>query len=257
MRRLAAGLLFALSSVSALAQTVSQTAPSSDAQAVLLAQKTVTALSGGTAISDVTLNANVISILGSDNETGTGTFIAKGNDESRIDLTLSGGTRSDIRTVTSGRPDGTWQKNNGISTAYAQHNCWTDAAWFSPALSSLSQTANSSFIFKYIGQEQRGGVNVEHIQVYQPAVGQQLSTVDFYVDPVSYLPLASAFNTHADDDMNTNIPVEVDFANFQLVSGGHVPFHFQKMLNGGVVIDATITSVAINTGLPDSLFALQ
>ena len=110
-----------------LVVAVAQSLPSSDPVAVSLAQKSVAALTGGNTISDVTLSANVISTLGSDNETGTGTFWAKGTRESRVDLNLSG-TRSDVRSAANSIPAGAWAKNSGSPTAYAQHNCWTDAA---------------------------------------------------------------------------------------------------------------------------------
>lgn len=237
------------------------TAAVSDAQAALLAQQSAAALTGGNPIIDVSLNANVTSIFGSDNETGTGTFSAKGIMQSRVDLSLSGGTRTDVRSVTNGRPLGAWVNNGAASTPYANHNCWTDAAWFFPALSSLTQTANPNFIFKYIGQEQHSGVVTQRIRVFQinaqdNATLQRLSTTDFYLDMTSSLPVAAASYVHADSDMNIDIPTEVRFANYQAVSGIRVPFHVQQMFNGGVVLDATVTSVAVNTGLLDSSFTL-
>jgi hypothetical protein len=252
MFRLAVAVSLLFSAVCAVAAT----ATTSDASAVTLAQQSVAALTGGAMVNDVTLNANVISIAGSDYETGTGTFSAKGLSESRVDLNLSGGARTDVRNVTNGIPTGAWEKNSSVATPYPQYNCWTDAVWFFPALSSLAQTTNSSLVFKYIGQEQHGGVNVQHIRISQvssPAV----STIDFYLDASSLLPTAVAFNLHADNDLNTNIPNEVRFASYQPVSGVLIPFHFQQISNGSVILDATVTSATLNTGLLDSSFALQ
>jgi hypothetical protein len=80
---------------------------------------------------------------------------------------------------------------------------WTEAVWFFLALSSLSQTANPSFTFKYVGQEQHGGVNTQHIRVFQPSkvsLLQHLNTIDFYLDPASSIPLAIAFQVRPDKD---------------------------------------------------------
>lgn len=256
MRRLILGLVVPLFALCVYAQTVTQT---SDAQAVSLAQQSIISIGKGVAISDVTLNANIIWLWGTDDETGTATFKAKGSSESRVDLNLGSNTRSDVRSASGGA----WQLNGAAATPYAFHNCQTDAAWFFPAMSSLAQTANPSSIFKYVGQEQRGGVSTQHIRVFQvrtqdPAgVLQQLSTIDFYLDPTSGLPIAIAFNSHPDNDLNTNIPNEVRFTNYQSVSGILIPFHFQHMVNGSVVLDATVTSATVNSGLPDSLFTLQ
>jgi len=223
-------------------------------------QQSIAALTRGATISDVTLNGTVTSILGSENETGTGIFQAKRTAESRMSLHLSGGTRSEVRSLTNGSPSGAWQTNGGAVTAFAYHNCRTDTAWFFPALSYLSQLANPNFVFKYIGQELHGGFNTQHVRVFQPsqaALLQHLSTVDFYLDPVSSLPLAMAFAVHPDLDANADIPAEIRFANYQSVSGIPVPFHFQKMLNGGVVLDVNVTSTSFNSGLADSIFSLQ
>jgi hypothetical protein len=257
MHRPAVAMLFLLAASSAVAQN----RPVSDPLAVTFAQKSVAALTGGTTVGDVTLNANVTSILGSDYESGTGTFQAKGTGESRVDLNLSSsGTRSDVRNQASGSPGGSWAKNGSPSTSYADHNCLVDAAWFFPALSSLSQTANPSFVLKYIGQEPHGGVSTQHIQVFQwsasdPAM-PRLSAMDFYLSVANSLPVALDFKVHSDSDMNVDIPVEIGFANYQSVNGIEVPFHVQRMLNGEVVLDITVTNAAFNTGLADSLFVL-
>jgi len=239
-----------------------QTAAQSYPQAIGLGQQSVAMLTRGTAISDVTLTGNVTQIYGSDSETGTGTFSAKGTNESRVDLVLSGGSRSDVRNAIGGDPRGAWSANGATAKAYAGHNCWTDAVWFFPALSSLAQFSNPGFVFKYIGPELHGGANVQHIRVSQAATNdprgtvQQLSIVDFYLDTNSNLPHAIAVNIHPDKNMGINIPLELCFADYQAVAGVLVPVHFQQMLNGGVVLDVRVTNVKLNTNLLDALFAL-
>jgi len=259
MRRLIVVLLICLPSFVWSQTSTPQPAPTSDPQALSLVQQSVGALTRGATISDVTLNANVTSILGSDYETGTGTFQAKGTAESRMNLSLSGGTRSEVRNLTNGLPSGAWQINTGAVTAFAHHNCFTDAAWFFPALSSLVQNANSTFIFKYVGLEQHGGVNTQHVRVFQVAPNtlfQHLSKMDFFLDPASFLPLAIVAPVHPDLDASTDIPSEIRFANYQSVNGVLVPFHFQRLLNGGVVLDVNVTSATFNTGLSDRIFSL-
>jgi len=242
---------------------VAQNPPPSDPTAVSLAHSAVAALTGGVTITDVTLNASVTSVLGADNQGGSGTLMAKGTSESRVDLNLNHGeTRSDVRNLANGQAAGAWKKNSGTPVAYAAHNCWTDAPWFFPALSSLTQTANRTFVFKYIGKEQHEGLNTQHIRVFQvPAGGvsllQHLSTVDFYLDPASALPLAIAFQVHPDKDAGKDIPAEIRLADYRPVNGILVPFRIQQILNGGVILDITVTSAVLNSGLPDSTFNLQ
>ena len=245
-----------------------QTSPVSDPQAVSLATKSMAALTGGNPVSDISLTGSVTWIAGSDYLTGTGTLQAKGAAESRIDLSLGGTTRSEIRSAPGGVPQGAWAK--GAATAaspalqpFAQHNCWTDAAWFFPALSSLAQSSKVNFIFSYVGLEQHGGINAQHVRVSQVFAQDtknavfRLSTMEFYLDPASGLPLAIAFQVHADNDLNTDIPMEIRFANYQAVNGVLVPFHIQRIFNGGVALDIVVTSAAINSGLLDNNFNIQ
>ena len=239
---------------------IAQSTSKSDPLAVSLAQKSATALTGGVAISDVTLNGTVISIAGSENESGTGSLQAKGSGETRVDLSLGSARRSDVRSLLNGIPVGAWEKNGGSTNSYAEHNCLTDAAWFFPALSSLSQAANPNFIFSYVGQELHNSVSTQHIQVHQlqgawPDI-QRLTKMDFYLDPSSLLPLAVVAQVHPDNDWVTDIPLEINFSNYQTVNGLRVPFHIQQLLNGTVVLDFTVTSATFNAGLQDSIFTL-
>jgi hypothetical protein len=208
------------------------------------------------------LTGNVTSIAGSDYETGSAVLLAKGNSESRINLSLSSGNKSDIRNSATASPQGAWVDTNGVSHAYAGQNCLTDAVWFFPGFSSLAAfSSNPNVVLSYIGQESLNGMTVQHIRSHVFAAGQpllqRLSAMDFYLDSVSLLPMAIAFDVHSDTDAGTNIPVVVNFANYQVVNGIEVPFHVQRMLNGVVVLDVIVTSAAFNTGLPDSSFSLQ
>src|SRR6266566_2253913 len=206
MPRLAIAVVLVLFSVCSVAQN-----PSSDPYAVSLAQKSVVALTGGVPLGDVTMNANVTSISGPNLETGTATLQAKGVTDSRIDLNLPSGTRTDIRNDNSVNPQGASATNGGGYQAWALHNCWTNASWFFPALSVLASTSDPTVIFSYVALESRNGASVQHIQSYRyivdpnraatTALTQRLSTMDFYLDSSSLLPLAITFNSHpANDD---------------------------------------------------------
>lgn len=83
---------------------------------------------------------------------------------------------------------------------------------------------------------------------------QGLSGVDIYLDSASLLPDEIDFNAHADNDENTNFPVEIHFSNYQAVNAFVVPFRIQKFFNGSLLLDVTVTSAAFNTGLPATDF---
>ena len=69
---------------------LAQGVPASDPQALAYASQAIAALSGGTAITDVTLTGNATYTAG-DDETGPATLMAVGTGESRMDLSLPTG----------------------------------------------------------------------------------------------------------------------------------------------------------------------
>jgi len=240
--------------------------PVSDPKAVVLATQAISALTNGVAVSDVTLTGDATWIAGSDKETGSATLLAKGTSESRIDLKLSGGARTEVHNDTPGSPQGESIASDGTVQPWAQHNCWINGGWFFPAVSILAATSDPSVIFTYVGLESRDTGSVQHLRAYRylaskkpglVALVTSLSTEDIYLDSTSFLPVAFIFNTHPEDDEATNIAVEIDFSDYQPVTGAQVPMHVQKLINGGLAVDIAITNVTVNAGLSDDLFAIQ
>jgi len=239
--------------------TLAQGAPASEPQAIALAAQAITALTGGVPINDVTLTGNV-TWGGSD--TGTATLSALGAGESRMDLALTSGTRTEIRDAQTGMQQGQWFAPNTASGYFASHNCWTDAVWFFPVLGSLA--AGPSVVLSYVSQEDRNGETVQHIQsyVYQsaqfPGISpQQLSTMDFYLDATTLLPVAVTFSAHPDDDATTNLLVEINFSNYQSVNGVAVPTRIQRYQQGNLMVDVTLSGASFNTGLALSSFTIN
>jgi len=239
----------------------------SDPQAVALLQESLTALTGGVAVSDVTLTGSAHRIAGSDEELGQFTLEAKGTQESKVALTLSASTYAEVRNVSEDSPEGSFASSNGTVYPLAQHNCFTDSAWFFPPLSSLSSAlSNPGENVAYVGQETLDGTAVQHVRVWltvqsPDAVAVKLiahlSTVDWYLDASSLLPVAERFTTHPADNASVDLSIEIRFSNYQRTDGVLVPLHIQKFLNGGLTLDLNVTSVSMNTAPSDSDFQLQ
>ncbi len=240
-----------------------QTQPANDPQAVAFAAQSITAITGGTGINDATLTGIVTWTIASDTETGSVTLLALGTGESRVDLVLPNGTRTEIRDASTGTAQGKWLDQSGASGFSAPENCMTDAVWFFPALGSLA--AGPNVVLSYIGQESRNGGTVQHLQsyVYQTnPLGvspspQQLSTMDIYLDATTLLPVGVTFNAHPDDSPTIDIPIEIDFANYQIIGGLNIPTHIQKYFQGTLIADLAISSAAFNTGISLSSFAVN
>lgn len=125
-----------------------QNQPPSDPQAVAYAAQSIAALSGGTAISDVTLVGSVTWTGSATSENGTATLLALGSGESSMNLALSSGTRTEIRDSSTGTAKGQWIAESGASGLFASQNTMTDAVWFFPALGSLA--AGPNVVFSYL-----------------------------------------------------------------------------------------------------------
>lgn len=259
-------LLSATQAAFAQGQTASQAA-TQNPQAVALALQSANAMTRGNPIADVTLSGTATRIAGSDEQTGTVTIQLKGTQESRIALALSGGTYTEIRNFVQGASAGSSTGLDGVARAMAFHNCFTDAAWFFPALSSLSSAvSNPNAVISYVGPETHAGIEVQHIRFSQTINSPDsfsvqliahLSTIDFYLDSTSLLPVAMAFTTHPDNNGSLDIGVEVRFSNYQINSGVLTPLHIQKFINGNLYLDLIVNSVVFNSGLPDNTFATQ
>lgn len=238
----------------------------SDPQAIALAGRALLGLTGGTPVYDVVLTGAATRIAGSDHETGTVTFKARSTRDSRVGLNLASGQRVEILSALAGPSGGSWSGPNGVFQPVALHNTFTDAAWFFPPLSSLASASSPDVIVSYVGQETWGGIAVQHLRFSRQArtksqlaatLVHRLYLMDFYLASDSLLPLAVRFNTHPDTDASTDIPTEVTFSDYRLVGGVRVPFQIQKFINGGLILDVSISNAAINVGLQDADFSAR
>jgi hypothetical protein len=232
-------------------------------QAVALAAQAQSALSGS-GVSDMQLSATSEWISGSTRASGSATLKIKGTSASRLDISAGPFSRSEVRNDSAGY-DGQWIDANGVRHAMALHNCWAPAGWFTPhaivqAMSAANVTSH------HLGRDTRGGMALDHVQLRRtnseknPRIAQdleRLSTVDIFFDPTTHLPLVLVYNTHPDNDYERDIPVEIRFSDYRNVDGVMVPFRIQRLLQGVLNLDLTVSKATINSGLADGEFALQ
>jgi hypothetical protein len=232
-----------------------------DPQALSVISSSLKALTGSVTVTDVILQTTATYVAGSDEETGTATLTASGNQESLVQLYLSGGTRQEIRNG----PAGAWIGPDGTVHSMATNNCWTDASWFFPVLTLEAVAANPQESVSYLGPDTSKGATLLHVRVANALSGQDatltaliasLSTMDIYFDPQSFLPLVLDFTVQPDAGINTNIPIEIRFGNFQNINGALVPLQIQKYLQGTLLLNLVVSSAAINSGVPAGVFTL-
>jgi hypothetical protein len=256
----------------------------SDPQAVSLLQRSLIVQVGTAQVTDVTLTGTARRIAGSDDESGTVALRASAAGGSRIDLNFTTGNRSEIRnpsgipladsvppgvpepTNPASQPVGAWSGTDGVLHGAPNHNLMTDPAWFFPVFTVANLNASANYALSYIGPETLNGQPVVQISATQPssdtrpgiaALAQHLTQMDIYLDSATLEPVALSFNTHPDNNALVDIAVSVVFSDYRAVNGVQVPFHVQKYLNGGLVLDVQLSSATFNSGLAESTFAIQ
>ena len=141
-----------------MAQT---TAPARDPRALNLIASSLNALSGSVSVNDATLQATAAYVAGSDQESGGAILIGHVNQESIVQLNLSGGTRQEIRNGIAGA----WSAPDATVHSMAAHNCWTDASWFFPALTLQTTSADPTLALSYFGSDSSSGSPLLHLRV--------------------------------------------------------------------------------------------
>lgn len=229
------------------------TAPQSDPSAIAWATRSIAVLTNGQQVSGISAQGNVTRLP--DQDSGTVTLSASGLTDSRLDLSTTTGVRSEIRTSGNRGPAGEWIDIEGQHHPFAQHNCWTDAAWFFPALTMLSAYSDPTVVFTDLGQETHQGLTVEHIQVYRtfsdknPDIAKVLSrvsTVNYYLESQTAIPIAISFDVHPDKNEGAAIPIEVRYSDYRRIGSVLVPFEVDEYLNRSPLIQISLTSASPN-----------
>jgi len=228
--------------------------PTPAQQGIALLQNSLAAQTGSIVISDITLTGTVRSIAGSDDEAGTATLKALASNAVRLEFDLPSGQHTEVRDLSGSSPSGTWAGPDRRSHSIAYHNLLSEPIWFAPVLAVAQALSGTGYVVTYVGHETIGSEDVEHVTVCQqpsapsndaPFV-EHLTQVDIYVDSSTLLPAALKFNIHPDRDAGLDIPVEVRYSDYRTVSTAHVPFHVQRYLNNGLVLDLQFQTVTLN-----------
>lgn len=242
---------------------LAQTAPVAprDANAVTLATKALQALAGGTAVSDITLQASASYTAGSDLENGSATMVALGNQQSLVTLNLTQGRRQEIRNGIGGVTVGV----DGTAHTVLAHNNFVDAGWFYPGLTLAALATDRTLAVSYVGLETLGGQPAYHLRFYRAlapnnpttaALIQHLSTMDLFLSTTTYLPMVFRFNRHSDKNTFADIPIEIRYGAYQPFNGVEAPGHIQKYVQNVLNLDLTVANAAVNSGVPASTFTL-
>jgi hypothetical protein len=250
-------------------QVLAQSLPVANSSASVLTRDSLSALTHGLSVTDVTLMGTVRRVAGADDERGAILAEAVGTGTSRINYSYNSGMRSESRKLVSGTAAiEQWSGPDGIKHQVVPHNTTPLSPWFFPAL--LLQTVENSRTTSVtdVGAEVRGGQSVEHLTIanqvpalHHPpvmlALLQKAARTELYIDSSTHLPVALTYNAHPDKSLGENIPVEIRFSDYRPANGVQVPFQIKKYFNRTLELDIQLTSAKLNSGLSASSLQLH
>ena len=180
--------------------------------------------------------------------------------ETRSEVQMSNGTS--VRIVNNGMgaiisPDGS------VRHLYS-NNTFCEHVDHIPVVSLLSEFANGNVNLLYQGTAQVQGQSEDVIEIdFVPdlslASGSLMASMSrtlFFVNQTTRLVDKTQRSTFYEGDQDDTVNEEVYFTDYRPVNGLLVPFHQQVFIDGQLDADLTLSTAAINVGLPDSDFVL-
>jgi hypothetical protein len=206
-------------------------------------------------ISTLQMTGSAVWSVGSDQQTGTVTLQVAANGQSRMELDLEKGTVIETQGAsTSFEGQCSEVGFDGVAKAVSSNNCWRGTVWFLPQMT-LQAGSGWADTVPSAAAVPNGTPTLHYIRRPSGTMSDQtaafiarLSAFDLTLDTAGH-PATLKFNVVPDDNSLTNIPTEIDFSDYRVVNGVSVPFHIQKLINNGVVLDLQIANVQINPAL--------
>jgi len=257
MKRHAHFGLLLLSSAISLAQ---QPPVTKDANAVAIIQQSLAAMGGGQSFVDVQATGTTTLYGDSGSVSYPITLQATGTANVRSALTKPSGLHVYVTDGQATCADGLL----ATATADSQIDLFARRIDFVPALTILANYARPDIQVQYVRPDTLGSSTVDVVALsflppgLTPSPQAYAATQrSFFIDRATGFVLKIQFTTIADPLALTGLNTEVVFSNYQTFGGFAVPMDQATYINGNLGIDLALTSVAFNTGLDSSLFAMS
>lgn len=139
-------------------------------------------------------------------------------------------------------------------------NAHVSEANFSPHLAALvllRAASDPRYKLVWIGLEPFGAGPAAHVRISLEIdeVTSVTTVQDWYLDPISGLPLRVEYRLPSNANALSFLKAAVEFSDFRMVSGVAVPFQIVFYEDGVKVSVAKLSSVVFNSGLSPSEFA--
>ena len=180
------------------------------------------------------------------------TLVATPDGSYRIDF-ATGAVKSEVFTASDAGRAG-WIDLSGTVHELPRHVALAAAPWFSPALAMLSRIQSTRGTLS----ETAGPSTAATVQVVlarstgsntrAQAVTQRLTAITVVIDRHNHLPFRLKFDSHPNETSRVDIPTEVTFSDYRNVAEIPTPFHIEKRMNGGLVLEINVDEALVNSG---------
>lgn len=240
--------------------SVAQQPPATkDANAVTIIQQSLAVMGGGQSFVDVQATGTTTLYGDSGSVNYPITLQATGKANVRSSVTKSTGVHVYVSDGQATCVDGTLD----AATADTPIDLYSRRIDFVPALTILADYARSDIQAQYLRSDTLGNATVDVVALSFVPLGLSPSPQayaatqrTFFIDQATGYVLKIQYTTITDATTLTGLNTEIVFSNYQTFSGFAVPLDQQTFVNGNLGIDLSLSSVAFNTGLDSSLFAM-
>ena len=233
--------------------------PTRDSQAVSLFQKSITAMGGNVAVTQVQTVVAQGSLVAAPGSSGpTGTFIWEdqfGASSHEFASTFQSGPS--IKKLVSGHGSPGFVSGSTVHKL-KPHVAATRVTVHLPAVVLSGLLANQNCSLSSISQATINGSSVLQVQVHTDTdyIQQIASVQTWYFDPATSLPVRLEYRA-----LDNNLPekfavIAADFSDFRIVLGLAIPFKIIISEDGAPEAAVTLNSVTINSNLSSSDFDL-
>lgn len=203
-----------------------------------------------TPVRQVQLNGTAKAYAGSLQPSGTFTATIQSTGESTLQLNLGERTRTETTEAFSPVPHCQWTGSDGVQHKSAQHNCRLPLNWLVPVLALQVQTTKLN---KSVRSETDQDTAVQALTLFESPENEtlpaqrisNLSRAKLSLSPSSLQPTSLSFAIHPDKDESLDIPIVIRYSDYRQVNGVTLPFHIEKFLNNGLVLDLQVENAAV------------
>lgn len=207
------------------------------------------AFTGTQTISSATLTGQAEYHAGSTNETGSVILIARADGFTSMELQLGSGNRTETQDTFANGQGCSWSAEDGVVHTAPAHNCQVPLAWFLPEVgffsAQLPASGTSTLLPGSISTIHWAKLTPTNASVDVVSLLAHIGKFDLEFSPASFLPSRLTYSVHPDSNAGIDIPVSVEFSNYQTINGVAIPFHIQRYFNGVLSLDIILANAVI------------